>query len=90
LPIRRYPGRVVVPLGVDPQAVIGYPVPLVTSRIQGLHLTQNIYVGDRVSLAMTAQIDCGAVPVQQLVDPNAHTLVTADPTARFLALDVGP
>ena len=30
------------------------------------------------------------MPVQQLVDQNAHTLVTTDPTAWFSALEVGP
>jgi hypothetical protein len=90
LPICRYSRRVVVPLVVDPQAVIGYPVSLVTARIQRLKLTQNIYVGDGVSLATTAQIDWGTKPVEQLVDSNAHVLVTADPTARFLALDGFP
>ena len=42
-----------------------------------------------MSLA-TAQDDRGTVPVQQLVDQNAHTLVTTDPTAWFSALEVGP
>jgi hypothetical protein len=30
------------------------------------------------------------VPVQQLVDGNAHSLIATDPTAWFPALDVGP
>src|SRR6185436_13749533 len=88
-PVGRYPGKVVMPLGVDPEAVVGYPVPLVTALVQGLQVTQDICVSDHVSLA-TAQDDRGTVPVQQLVDQNAHTLVTTDPTAWLLALEVGP
>ena len=42
-----------------------------------------------MSLA-TAQDDRGTVPVEQLVDQNAHTLITTDPTAWFSALEVGP
>ena len=34
--------------------------------------------------------DRGTVPVQQLVDQNAHSLITTDPTAWFFALKVGP
>src|SRR6478736_7106316 len=79
---------VVVTLGVDPEAVIGDPVPLVTALVQGLQVTQDICVGDQVSLA-TAQDDRGTVPVQQLVDQNAHSLITTDPTAWFPALEVG-
>src|ERR1700750_2017484 len=70
-----------MPLGVDPEAVISYPVLLVTALVQGLQVTQDICVADHVSLA-TAQDDRGTVPVQQLVDQNAHSLVTTDPTAR--------
>src|SRR6478752_7158563 len=88
-PVGRYRGMVVVTLGVDPEAVIGDPVPLVTALIQGLQVTQDICVGDQVSLA-TAQDDRGTVPVQQLVDQNAHTLVTTNPTAWLPALKVGP
>src|SRR6476660_8122363 len=78
-----------MPLGVDPEAVIGDPVPLVTALIQRLEVTQDVCVGDQVSLA-TAQDDRGTVPVQQLVDQNAHTFVTTNPTAWFSALEVGP
>src|SRR5277367_146657 len=78
-----------MPLGVDPEAVIGYPVPLVTALVQGLQVTQDICVGDHVSLA-TAQDDRGTVPIQQLVDQNAHSLITTDPTAWLPALEVGP
>ena len=76
-------------LGVDPEAVIGYPFPLVTALVEGLQVTQDICVGDQVSLA-TAQIDRDTVSVQQLVDQNAHSLITTDPTAWFPALEVGP
>ena len=41
-----------------------------------------------MSLA-TAQDDRGAVPGQQLVNQNAHSLITTDPTAWFPALEVG-
>src|SRR5258705_4373812 len=54
---------VVVTLGVDPEAVIGDSVLLVTAFVQGLQVTQDICVGDHVSLA-TAQDDRGTVPVQ--------------------------
>src|SRR6476659_5203171 len=88
-PVGRYPGMVVVTLGVDPEAVIGYSVLLVAALVHGLQVTQDICVGDQVSLA-TAQDDRGTVPVQQLVDQNAHSLVTTNPTAWFSALEVGP
>ena len=88
-PVGRYPGKVVMPLGVDPEAVIGYPVPLVTALIQRLQVTQDICVGDHVSRA-TAQDDRGTVPVEQLVDQNAHSLITTDPTAWLPPLEVGP
>src|SRR5258707_11331046 len=78
-----------MPLGVDPEAVIGYSVLLVTALVQGLQVTQDICVGDHVSL-VTAQDERGAVPVQQLVDQDAHGLITTDPTAWFPALEVGP
>src|SRR6478672_690919 len=78
-----------MPLGVDPEAVIGDPVPSVTALIQGLQVTQDICVGDQVSLA-TAQDDRGTLPVEQLVDQNTHTFVTTNPTAWFSALEVGP
>src|ERR1700748_3398048 len=78
-----------MPLGVDPEAVIGYPVPFVTALVQGLQVTQDICVGDHVSLA-TAQDDRGTVPVQQLVAENAHSLITTDPTAWLPAHEVGP
>ena len=42
-----------------------------------------------MSLA-TAQDDRGTVPVEQLVDQNAHSLITTDPTAWLPALEVGP
>src|SRR5258707_2778841 len=80
---------VVVTLGVDPEAVIGDSVLLVTTVVEGLQVTQDICVGDHVSLA-TAQDDRGTVPVQQLVNQNAHSLVTTDPTPRFPALEVVP
>src|SRR5258705_10052994 len=79
---------VVVTLGVDPEAVIGDSVLLVTAFVQGLQVTQDICVGDHVSLA-AAQDDRGPVPVQQLVDQNAHRLIATDPTAWFPALEIG-
>src|SRR6476620_5048239 len=88
-PVGRYPSIIVMPLGVHPEAVIGDPVPLVTALIQRLEVTQDICVGDHMSLA-TAQDDRGTLPVQQLVDQNTHTLVTTNPTAWFSALKVGP
>ena len=42
-------------------------------------VTQDIGVGNRMSLA-GAQDEWDTVPVQQLVDQNAHTLITTDPT----------
>jgi hypothetical protein len=41
-----------------------------------------------VSLA-TAQKDRDPAPVERLIDDNAHSLFTADPTTRFPALEVG-
>ena len=78
-----------MPLGVHPEAVIGDPVLIVTALVQGLQVTQDICLGDHVSLA-TAQDDRGTAPVQQLVDQNAHSLITTDPTAWLPALEVGP
>src|SRR4029079_9599485 len=78
-----------MPLGVDPEPVIGCSVRLVAALFHGLQVTQDICVGDHVSLA-TAQDDRGTVAVQQLVDENPHSLMTTDPTAWLPALEVGP
>ena len=75
-------------LGVDPQGVVGDPVPLVTALIEGLQVAQDICVGDQVCLAR-AQDDRDTVPVQQLIDDNAPCLITTDPSAWFPALEVG-
>ena len=41
-PVARYPGRVVVTLGVNPEAVIGDPVSLATTLLQGLKVAQDL------------------------------------------------
>ena len=62
-----------MPLGVEPEPVIGYSVRLVAALFHGLQVTQDICVGDHVSLA-TAQDDRGTVPVQQLVLTRTRTV----------------
>src|SRR6476620_12801784 len=66
-PVGRCPGQVVVALGVDPEAVVGDPVPLVMALVKGRQVTKDICVGDQESLA-TAQNDRDTAPVQQLID----------------------
>ena len=52
-PVGHYPGQVVVTLGVDPQAVVGDPVPLVTALVEGLEVAQDFCVGNaQVRLAV--------------------------------------
>ena len=41
LHLGRYPGNVVVTLGVNPEAVVGDPVPLATALLQGLKVAQD-------------------------------------------------
>ena len=43
-PVGRYPGKVVVTLGVDPEGVVGDPVPLVTALVEGLRVAQDLSV----------------------------------------------
>ena len=71
-------------LEVNPQAVVGDPVPLVTAFVKGLQGAQDLGESDPVCLA-TAQIDRDTAPVQKLIDDNAHSLITTDPTAWFPA-----
>jgi len=78
-----------VTLGVDPQAVVADLIPLVTALVEGRQVPQDLGESDPVSLA-TAQNDRDTAPVQQLVDEDAHRLITTDPTACFPALEVGP
>src|SRR6478672_11211773 len=79
----------VVTLDVDPQGVVGDLVPLVTALVEGLQVMQDLGESDPVCL-VTAQNDRDTAPVEQLVDDNAHSLITTDPTAWFPALEVGP
>jgi hypothetical protein len=62
-----------MPLGVDPEAVIGYSVLLVTAFVQGLQVTQDICVGDHASLA-AAQDDRGTAAFCTL---NSQAIMTA-------------
>ena len=62
---------------------------LVTALVEGRQVTQDLGESDPVNLA-TAPNDRDTAPVQQLIDKDAHGLVTTDPTARFPALEVGP
>jgi hypothetical protein len=60
-----------VPLGVDPEAVVGNPALLVTAAVEGLQVTQDVCLADCVNLAPAAA-DWRAGPVQQFVDDNAY------------------
>ncbi len=63
-PVGRSPGDVAVTLGVDPEAVVGDPVPLVAALAES---AQDVGVTDNVPLA-TLQNDRNTAPVQQPVD----------------------
>src|SRR6478609_403484 len=72
--VGRYPGQVVVTLGVDPEAVVGDPVPLVTALVEGRQGAQDLGDSDPVCLAK-AEIDRNTAPVQEVVDDNANSLI---------------
>src|SRR5271166_2567839 len=80
-PVGHSPGKAVVTLEVDPQAVVGDPIPLVTALVKGFQGAQDLGESDPVCLA-TLPNDRDTAPVQQLIDDNAHSLITTDPTAR--------
>jgi thioredoxin reductase (NADPH) len=73
-----------------PERITVHPHTEITALDGERHLdTVTWCVGDHVSLA-TAQNDRRTVPVEQLVNENAHSLVATDPTALLPAFEVGP
>jgi hypothetical protein len=87
-PVGRCPGKVVVTMEVNPQGVVGDPASVGTALVEGRQVAQDLGESDPVYLA-TAQNDRDTAPIQEVVDDNAHSLITTDPTARFPALEVG-
>jgi hypothetical protein len=69
-PVGRYPLKVVVTLGVDPEAVVGDPVLLVTTLVQRLKVAQDVCIGDLVAPPLT-ESGGDTTPVEQLIDRSA-------------------
>ncbi len=74
--------------GVDPEALVGDPVHLVTALVEGRQVAQDICVGDPVNLA-TAQNDRDTAQVQQLIDQTPDIRITTNPTVWFPAVGRG-
>jgi hypothetical protein len=77
-PVRRYPGKVVVTLGVDPEAVVGDPVPFRAPLVDGLQRGQDRAVRDPTCLA-AAYRDGNSVPIKESINETAHSWISTDP-----------